>query len=127
MSVIKGWKFPVQVDKNTGKIMTITDNENVKQSVNIILKTQIFERKIIPEFGTNMRSFMFEIVNPNFVSDMRRTIETSIKKWEEHIRDINVSVRTSQDDASVVITDIDYITDISPMQEKHVEIIKTKD
>ena len=30
MSVIKGWKFPIQVDKVTGRIKTVEDNENIK-------------------------------------------------------------------------------------------------
>ena len=46
MATIKGWKFPIQVDKDTGKIQMIEDNENVKQDVRIILGTEQYERKI---------------------------------------------------------------------------------
>ena len=34
MPVIKGWKFPVQIDKSSGKIQTVEDNECVKQGLN---------------------------------------------------------------------------------------------
>ena len=124
MATIKGWKFPVQVDKSTGRIMTVEDNENVKQSVNIILMTQKYERKIFPNFGTDMRSYMFEVVDQNFISMIRSTITGSLKKWESHIVDINVNVRASSGPICKVETVIDYLTDITPVQER---VSKTMD
>ena len=118
MSVIKGWKFPVQVDENTGKIMTVEDNENIKQSIRIILDTQRNERKIVPNFGTDSRSYIFELVDPEFISGLRSETERSIKTWEKHIRDINVSVKATNGPVSSVEVNIDYITTIMPIQER---------
>ena len=118
MSVIKGWKFPVQVDENTGKIMTVEDNENIKQSIRIILDTQRNERKIVPNFGTDSRSYIFELVDPEFISGLRAETERSIKTWEKHIRDINVSVKATNGPVSSVEVNIDYITTIMPIQER---------
>lgn len=118
MPVIKGWKFPVQVDSNTGKIMTVEDNENIKQSIRIILNTQKHERKIVPNFGTNSRDFIFEIVDPEFISNVRREMESSINTWESHIRDLNVSVNATTGTISTVEVNIDYITTIMPIQER---------
>ena len=114
MATIKGWKFPIQVDKSTGRIMTIEDNENVKQSISIILKTEKYERKIFPTFGTNMRSYMFEVVDQNFISMVESTISGSLKKWESHIKDLNAL----SGPICRVETTIDYLTDISPEQER---------
>ncbi len=124
MATIKGWKFPVQVDKSTGRIMTVEDNENVKQSVNIILMTGKYERKIFPTFGTDMRSYMFEVVDQNFISMIRSTITGSLKKWESHIADINVNVKASSGPICQVETVIDYLTDITPVQDR---VSKTMD
>ncbi|MGN1041273.1 MAG: GPW/gp25 family protein, partial [Acutalibacteraceae bacterium] len=71
MAVIKGWKFPVQVDENTGKIKTVEDNENIKQSVRMILETHPYERKIVENFGTDLRPFMFEVISPRVISDLK--------------------------------------------------------
>ena len=60
MPVIKGWKFPVQVDEANGKIKTVEDNENIKQSVRMILETRPQERKVVPRFGANLRPYIFE-------------------------------------------------------------------
>lgn len=124
LSEIRGWKFPVQVDKDTGKIMTVEDNENVKQSVKIILQTQVYERKIVPEFGTNIRSYMFEVVDPSFIQDIKRSITGALKKWESHILDLNVMVKADGGPISTINTDIDYVTDIIPVQERVTKQIK---
>lgn len=118
MAVIRGWNFPVQLDKDTGRIKTVEDNENIKQSIKIILLTQIRERKIVPSFGTNIKSFLFDIVDPAFISDLRKSVTNSLKRWEKHIVDLNVSVSSEGGSVSVINVNIDYITDISPNQER---------
>ena len=127
MSVIKGWKFPVQIDKKTGRIMTVEDNENIKQSVRVIIGTQQYERKIVPNFGTYLRWFMFQVVDPPFISEVRKTITNAINKWESHISSLNVSVNASAGPICTVTTNIDYITDIEPTQERVSQRIDAND
>lgn len=118
MAVIKGWKFPVQVDENTGKIKTVEDNENVKQSVRMILETRPYERKIVEDFGTDLQPFMFEVISPRVISDLKGKVERSIRKWEGHVRDLHVSVKAKSGTVSSLNTQIDYITDLEPTQER---------
>ena len=94
------------------------DNEDVKQSIRIILETQKNERKIYPNFGTDLRSYMFEIVDHVFISNIKNTIESSIKMWATHIEDMNVAVNASSGAISKIEVNIDYITDIEPIQER---------
>lgn len=118
MQSLKGWKFPIQVDEDTGKIKTIEDNDNVKQAIRIILSTQRYERKIVFNFGTDLRAFMFEIVNPEFISTLKEAISSSLRRWESHISDMNVSIKASMGPVSIVEANVDYITDIEPTQER---------
>lgn len=127
MSVIKGWKFPVQIDKKTGRIMTVEDNENIKQSVRVILGTQKYERKIYPGFGTDLRSFMFEIIDPTLISTLKSSIKSSLDTWEEHIESLNLGVKASAGPVSKLEVNIDYITDIEPTQERVVERLDNND
>lgn len=127
MPVIKGWKFPVQIDKSSGKIQTVEDNECVKQSVRVIVGTQKYERKIVPNFGTDLRWFMFQVVDPNFISKVRSTITESLNEWEEHIASLNVSLNSSTGPISTVTANIDYITDIEPTQERVSQRIDAND
>lgn len=118
MAKIRGWKFPIDVDKTTGRIMTIEDNENVKQSVKIIVQTQKFERKMRETFGTDMNSFMFENIDYTLINNMAKEVNRSIKKWEKHIEKLAVSVNQSLENVSSVNVDINFMTDILPIKEK---------
>lgn len=118
MSTIKGWKFPIDVDKSTGKILTVSDNDAVKQDIKMILQTQRGERKMRESYGANINQFMFETVDSAFVKNMSKRILDSIDLWEEHVPQMNVQVSQSPEMNSKVIVDVDYITDIEPHQEK---------
>ena len=127
MSVIKGWKFPVQVDESSGKIKTVEDNENIKQSVRMILETRPDERKIVPEFGANLRPYIFETINPGIISSLKSEVEHSVTKWESHIADINIGVKSETGTVSYLETSVDYITDIEPTQERVSKVISDTD
>ena len=118
MAEIRGWKFPIEVNESTGKIMTVEDNENVKQSIKIILQTQKFERKMRESFGTDINSFMFENIDYSLTNGMTKEVTRSIKRWEEHIEKLSVSVNQSMGDIGSVNVDINFITDIFPVKEK---------
>lgn len=127
MPVIKGWKFPVQVDKSNGKIKTVEDNENIKQSVRMILETRPNERKIVPRFGTDLRPYMFETISPAVTASLESEVEGAIKRWESHIRDMNVGVKSETGTVSYLEADVDYITDIEPTQERVKKVLSDTD
>ncbi len=118
MAVIRGWNFPINIDKDTGRIMSVEDNENIKQSIRIILLTQFNERKLLPRFGTNVRSFLFDVIDPTFINDLKQSITDSLKRWEMNINSLHVSVNTDEGSTSKIVVNIDYITNISPNQER---------
>ena len=127
MSVIKGWKFPVQVDKANGRIKTVEDNENIKQSVRMILETRPNERKVVPRFGADLRPYMFETINPGVISSLEGEVESSVKRWESHVVDMNVSVRSETGTVSYLEASVDYITDIEPTQERVSKVLSDTD
>lgn len=118
MARVRGWKFPIDVDKTTGRIMTIEDNENIKQSIKIIIQTQKFERKMRETFGTDMNSFMFENIDYTLINNIAKEVNRSIKKWERHIEKLAVSVNKSLENVASVNVDINFMTDILPIKEK---------
>ena len=118
MAVLTGWKFTIQLDEVTGKIKTVEDNQNIKQSIRMILDTQLQERKIVPNFGSEIRSYMFGVVNPIYIADIRRSVRSAIEMWQKNIRDLNVSVKATDGPIAKVEVNVDYITNIEPTQER---------
>lgn len=116
--IIEGWSFPIDIDQKTGKIKTINNNDVVKQSVNMILKTQIMERKIFSNYGSELKSFMFGIVDSNYIYSFKKNVKDSVIRWEPHVTNINVEAKSNSGPISRIEADIEYTTDILPTIEK---------
>lgn len=122
MATIRGWKFPIDVDKTTGRFKAVEDNENIKQSINLILQTEKTERKMRPSFGTRVHQFIFNSIDVPLVNRMADEINNSLETWEDHLEELVVNVRQSEQDIGAVEVEINYITDLSPQQERLVRV-----
>jgi hypothetical protein len=118
MKIIEGFEFPIDIDETSGKIKTVDNNKTVKQSINMILKTQIMEHKIFKNYGSELKSFMFDIVDSNYIYSFKKTVENSLKRWEPHINKMTVSVKSNSGPSSEIEANIEYTTDISPVMER---------
>ena len=118
MKLLEGWSFPINIDEKRGKIQSGADSKAIKQSVNMILKTQIMERKIFPDYGSELKSFMFEIVDSNYVHSFKKSIQTAIERCEPHVVNIDVQAKANRGPISKIEAVIDYTTDISPEIEQ---------
>lgn len=116
--IIEGWSFPIDIDQKSGQIKTVCNNEVVKQSVNMILKTQIMEHKIFSDYGSELKSFMFGIADSNYIHSFKKSVEGAISRWEPHVIDIKVEAKSNSGPISRIEVDVEYITDISPGVEK---------
>ena len=72
MKTAKGWSFPLEVDDITGKIKTTTLENDIKQSIMILLHTQKGERLGHSDYGNNLNRFMFE--------PLQNSLKKNIKK-----------------------------------------------
>ena len=118
MPKIRGWSFPVDVDKSTGKIKMVDDNDNIRQGIRTILKTQKGERKMRPSFGTDMNAFMFSSINLAFVNQMAKEVSQSIRLWEKNLSQLYVNVTQDAEDNSQVNVYVEYVTNILPQLEE---------
>lgn len=116
--IIEGWSFPIDIDQKSGQIKTVCNNEVVKQSVNMILNTQIMEHKVFSDYGSELKSFMFGIVDSNYIRSLKKSVEVAISRWESHVIDIKVEAKSNSGPISRIEANIEYITDISPEIEK---------
>ena len=88
----KGFAFPPRIDPATGKFVMAESEEDIRQSVYIILMTRLKERAMLPEFGTDLSSYIFDIPDPTFENLLCMEVVNALVKYEDRIRDINVSI-----------------------------------
>ena len=85
-----GWKFPFSISKDHGRVEISGLKNNIRESVEIILRTEPGERLLHPTFGTRLQQFLFEGMNAQTEEMIRREIIHSLSMWEERIQDIQV-------------------------------------
>ena len=104
-----GFKFPVCVDPNTGKVQTSTNEEDIKESIRIILGTSPGERPMISDFGCSIRSFVFAKTDYTTLTLMKREVENALIMWEPRIQDIKVDVSPDADEDGKLLITVDYV------------------
>ena len=104
-----GLKFPVGINKVTGRFKMSSDDEDIKESIYIILMTRKGERLLMPNFGSNINDFVFEVVNETNLTLMENSIKNSIKTYEKRIRNLNVEISQDSQDSGRLIINISYI------------------
>lgn len=105
----KGFKFPIQVDEATGRFMMSSYEEDIRESIWIILNTRPGERVMRPEFGCRIYDYLFETMNYTVVTAMAETVREALFVWEPRIRDIEVKIETERISEGIVDIHISYV------------------
>lgn len=91
-----GWKFPFCISGDHGRVELSSMKENIRESVEIILRTEPGERLLHPAFGTKLHQFLFENMDSQTEEMIRREVRHSLYMWEKRIRDIQVETDMGQ-------------------------------
>lgn len=103
-----GFKFPIQVDERTGRMATVSYEEDIQEAIKIILMTRKGERLRNPQFGCGIHDYIFASLDYTTISAMKREIEIALVQWEPRIENINVSIHTDQREGRILI-EIGYV------------------
>lgn len=104
----RGWKFPVQVDKTTGRIMTSEFEDDIKEAIGIILRTRKGERVMKPEFGCEIQNHVFDTLDYSNLVDMKNEIEHALMLYEPRITDTEVQIQIDTGEEGRIDLEIHY-------------------
>ena len=103
-----GVTFPPQIDPATGRFKMSKGSQSVKESIYLILMTQVTERITRPNFGTRTASYVFMDVNLTELTMMKRDLEDSILSQEPRVSDVDVTTEM-QSQQGYILVYIDYV------------------
>ena len=103
-----GWSFPPSFDQNTRTVQMVTDEEDIAQSLRILLSTRPGERVMLPGFGCNLDVLLFEPVTTTLAAYIKDLVETAILYFEPRIDLERVDIREVNPLEGLIILDIDY-------------------
>jgi phage baseplate assembly protein W len=71
----------------------VAAEEDIRQSIRLILETEPGERVMRPDFGCPLRHLLFEPINTNTMGLIKHLVEQALVEWEPRIdvRDVSVA------------------------------------
>ena len=103
----QGLSFPPRVGAD-GRLAWSEGEQNVRESIRLILLTAPGERLMRERFGCGIREFLFEPNNVTTRELMRRRITQAIGRWEPRVRVQEVSVAADPADPRVAAVSITF-------------------
>lgn len=80
-----GWAFPPAFDGRTLDAVMVSDGQDVRESLRILLSTMPGERVMHPTYGCGLRRMVFEQVSESLLTEIRSLIEKAILFFEQRI------------------------------------------
>lgn len=105
----KGFAFPVRTHKVTGRFLTASYEEDIKEAIYIILMTRKGERVMRPEFGCSLYDFVFETMDYGTLSRMEESVRRTLIMWEPRIRDVEVDIEQDGRESGRLNIRIQYV------------------
>lgn len=104
----RGFQFPFGVDPATSRIAMSGAEDNIRESIRLILRTNIGERVMLPEFGTSAGDFLFSDSSAERVSSLESSVREALEQWEPRIFDVEVSAVDNGGSRNMVELNIRY-------------------
>lgn len=81
----KGWSFPPAFDLNKKQVCMVEDEEDISQSLEILLSTHLGERVLLKEYGCGIHTMSFENITVTLLTKMKAIIKKAILLYEPRI------------------------------------------
>ena len=104
----KGWAFPPGFELESKWVEMVSGEEDIHQSIRIILNTLPMERISDPKFGCDILSYVFETDDPTYLTLLRDTISDSLLYYEPRIKVRDIKFGKEQLNNGILMIHIDY-------------------
>jgi len=88
----RGWWMPVMLDWRTGRVREVEYEEDIRQSIRIIVETSQGERVMRPDFGCGIHDLVFAAMDSETLQRVRSTVEDALRRFEARIEVVEVNV-----------------------------------
>jgi uncharacterized protein len=102
-----GWRFPILPDAGGG-LGYVSGDTNVEQSLHILLMTQLGERVMRSDYGTQLPRLVFSPGSTQFLRLLERTVRDAIVNWEPRVDVTQVTAEADPVDQFKVVVSLSY-------------------
>jgi phage baseplate assembly protein W len=93
----KGWAFPPEFDRDEQTVSMVTAEDDIRQSLHILLSTIPGERVMLPEYGCLLHQHVFDLIGETLFTHIKGLIEHAILYFEPRINVLKIEI-TRQDE-----------------------------
>ena len=105
----RGWSFPPAFYASGGEVAMVAGEEDIRQSLQILLSTSLNERMMHSSFGCELTSFLFEEIDQGLINNLRNVVSDAILKNEGRIELETVDIQDTGTDGGLIMISIDYM------------------
>jgi len=103
-----GWAFPPEFNKTSKNVKTVSEDDDIKESLFILMSTYPGERTMQPTYGCELRSIVFEVLTESTITEIKDAIERAILFFEPRI-DLNfIDIDTGETLQGILKILVDY-------------------
>ncbi len=103
-----GWSFPPEFSKKSNRVKMISDEEDIRSSLEILLSTRLGERIMFPDYGCNLDELLFESLNRTLITYISELIRTAILYHEPRIDVDRIDITESDTLQGELFIKVDY-------------------
>jgi phage baseplate assembly protein W len=103
-----GWHFPPTFGGEGVSVEMVSNEDDVLESIQILISTSLGERIMHPIFGCNLQDYLFDEINYKMRTGIKSMITDSILEYETRVNLNDVTVDQDQDNLGLLHVGIDY-------------------
>ncbi len=104
----KGWSFPPEFRKGVEPTVTVTEEEDIRQSLEILMQPNPGERVHRYDFGCGIRRFIQEEMTLTVQTQMQDVISRAVLMFEPRVTLNEVELDVDRVAEGIVLVELDY-------------------
>ncbi len=102
-----GWCFPIEPDASGG-LGYVGGEQNIEQSLRILLQTDRGQRVMRPDFGCTAGRLVFAPGSEHFLRELEQAVRDTVRDWEPRVDLDDVRAELSPRDETIALVTIAY-------------------
>ncbi|TDD96007.1 GPW/gp25 family protein [Flavobacterium cellulosilyticum] len=104
-----GWSFPPTFKNQLATVEMVSGEEDIFQSLQILLTTQLNERVMRSDFGCDLSALLYENITITLLTKIKGIIQNAILKYEPRIDLLDVDFQSGETEINNGIIKIEIV------------------
>lgn len=100
-----GWAFPPAFTAGGADVVLVQDDQDIFESLQILLATSLGERVMREDYGCNLRDYLFEELDQRLLNNLRLAVTNAVRTHETRVEmeDVSFDVQADLQQSTIYI------------------------